>query len=41
MTIVHDTLIESRIFQQQYTNKKQCNDPKIKVDDFVYLSTKI
>jgi len=40
MTLVHDMLIEDRIFQQQHANKRQYNDPKIKINNFIYLSTK-
>jgi len=40
MTLAHDMLIKDRIFQQKYTNKKQCKEPEIKINDLVYLSTK-
>ena len=40
MTLVHDALIKDRIFQQKYTNKKQHKEPEIKINDFVYLSSK-
>jgi transposase InsO family protein len=40
MVLVHDTLIETQVFQQYYADKRQHEEPKIKVDDFVYLSTK-
>jgi hypothetical protein len=34
------TLIEMQVFQQYYADKRQREEPKIKVDDFVYLSMK-
>ena len=40
MTLVHDMLIKDRIFQQKYADKRQCKEPEIKINDFVYLSTK-
>jgi len=40
MTLAHDALITDRIFQQKYANKKWCKEPEIKINDFVYLSTK-
>jgi len=40
MTLAHNVLIEDRIFQQQHTNKRWHNDPKIKINNFIYLSTK-
>jgi len=40
MTLAHDTLITDRICQQKYANKKQRKEPEIKINDFVYLSTK-
>ena len=32
MALAHDALIESRVFQQRYTNARQCKEPEIKVD---------
>ena len=40
MTLAHDTLIEMQVFQQQYADMRQCEEPKIMVDDLIYLSTK-
>jgi len=40
MTLVHDALITDRISLQKYTNKKRCKEPEIKINNFVYLSTK-
>jgi hypothetical protein len=40
MALAHDALIEARVFQQQYADRKRRTEPKIEVDDFVYLSTK-
>ena len=40
MTLAHDTLIKDRIFQQKYADKRQHKEPEIKINDFVYLSTK-
>lgn len=36
----HDSLIESRVFQTYYANKRRRSEPKILVGDLVYLSTK-
>jgi hypothetical protein len=40
MAIAHNTLIEARVFQKMYADKKQCSEPEIKEGDMVYLSTK-
>jgi len=40
MTLAHDVLITDKIFQQKYANKNQCKKPEIKINDFIYLSTK-
>jgi hypothetical protein len=40
MAIAHDTLIEARVFQKIYADKKRCSEPEIKEGDMVYLSTK-
>ena len=40
MTLAHDALIETRVFQKTYANKKRREEPEIKEDKFVYLSTK-
>jgi hypothetical protein len=40
MAIAHNTLIEVRVFQKMYADKKQCSEPEIKEGDMVYLSTK-
>jgi hypothetical protein len=40
MTMAHDALIESRVFQQRHADKRRRAEPKIRVDDLVYLSTK-
>ena len=40
IVLAHDVLIEMRVFQQQYTNTRWHKEPKIMVDDLVYLSTK-
>ena len=40
MALAHDALIESRVFQQQYTDKRWHAEPNMEVNDFVYLLTK-
>ena len=40
MTLAHDALIETRVFQKTYADKKRRKEPEIKEDEFVYLSTK-
>ena len=40
MMLAHDALIEMRVFQQQYADTRQHEEPKIIVDDLIYLSTK-
>ena len=40
MALAHGTLIEAWVFYQQYANTRQHEEPKIMVDDHVYLSTK-
>jgi hypothetical protein len=40
MVIAHDTLIEARVFQKMYADKKQHSEPEIKEGNMVYLSTK-
>ena len=40
MTLAHDALIEPWVFQQQYADMRWHEEPKIMVDDLVYLSTK-
>jgi len=40
MTLVHNMLIKNRIFQQKYTDKKQCKEPEININNLIYLSTK-
>jgi len=34
---MHDALITDRIFQQKYTNKKQCKEPEIKINVFLSI----
>jgi hypothetical protein len=40
MALAHNALIETRVFQQQYANRRRHTEPKIEVDDFIYLSMK-
>jgi hypothetical protein len=40
MVIAHSTLIEARVFQKMYTDKKWCSKPEIKEGNMVYLLTK-
>jgi hypothetical protein len=40
MAIAHDALIEARVFQKIYADKKRRSEPEIKEGDMVYLSTK-
>jgi hypothetical protein len=40
MAVAHNMLIEVRVFQTYYTDRRQCKEPDIKVDDLIYLSTK-
>jgi hypothetical protein len=40
MAVAHDMLIEAQVFQTYYSNRRWHKEPDIKVDDFVYLSTK-
>ncbi|KAG5220276.1 Transposon Ty3-I Gag-Pol polyprotein [Salix suchowensis] len=39
LTNVYDTNIECCVFQTYHANNKHCDEPSIKVEDFVYLST--
>jgi hypothetical protein len=40
MAVTYDSIITERVFQQQYANKNQHNEPEVKQGDLVYLSTK-
>ena len=40
MALAHDALIKNRTFQKHYADRRRREEPKIKVNDLVYLSTK-
>jgi hypothetical protein len=40
MAVAHNALIEARVFQKYYADRRRREEPDIKVDDLVYLSTK-
>src|ERR1700726_822976 len=40
MAHAHDAIIESRVFQRHWANRRRREEPKIEADDLVYLSTK-
>ena len=40
ITLAHDALIEVRVFQQHHADKRWHDEPNLKEDDLVYLSTK-
>jgi hypothetical protein len=40
MAIAHDAIIASRVFQKHHSDKHRREEPKIKVGECVYLSTK-
>jgi hypothetical protein len=40
MALAHDALIEAWVFQKAHADKRWRNEPEIKKDDLVYLSTK-
>ena len=40
MAVAHDSIIAERVFQQHYADKHWCDEPNVKQEDLVYLSTK-